>query len=126
MKTKVETAYNKKSFADRFGGTTLRNASILNKVSTHPETILCARESIHGTQDFKLLNGHCVANCGVGSNWMTVYLIETESRFRGEKEAQRLLQALKIWSENTSRSFQVWSPNKIVKHICEKLDINVV
>lgn len=43
---------------------------------------LMRKESIFGTYDFKLDDGHCVANVGIGVDWLTVYLIETEEGHR--------------------------------------------
>ena len=33
---------------------------------------LMQKESIFGTYDFKLDDGHCVANVGIGEEWLTV------------------------------------------------------
>ena len=102
MKIKVESASNKKNDAR-----------------------LWAAKSFGGTFDFRISGGHSFANCGIGKNWLTAYLIGTEPQFQGEKEAQKLLQALKKWAKSTNRTFKVWCPNKIVRHICEKLDIKI-
>ena len=40
------------------------------------------RESMGGSYDVKLDDGHCIANIGMGKGWLTVYLIETEAGHR--------------------------------------------
>ena len=39
---------------------------------------LMYRNAFADTYDFKLEDGHCVANCAFDKGWFTVYLIETE------------------------------------------------
>jgi len=88
---------------------------------------LLFRESLGGSYDVKLEDGFCVANCGIGKDWCTVYLIETHPDHQGKGEAQRLLKDLLARSERTHRKLRVWYPmNDKVEHICSKLGIEVI
>lgn len=87
---------------------------------------LVFREAFSETYDIKLDDGFCVANCGIGKDWLTVYLIETHPEHRGKGEAQRLLRKLKTRCEQTGRILRVWCPmNDVIKHICTKLNIEI-
>lgn len=88
---------------------------------------LLNRKSLGGSYDFRLDDGFCVANCGIGKDWCTVYLLETHPEHRGKGEAQKLLEALKARCEQTNRKFRVWYPmNDLAEHICSKLGIEVI
>ena len=85
------------------------------------------RKSLGGSYDFKLDDGFCVANCGIGKDWCTVYLLETHPEHRGKGEAQKLLKFLQEKCKQTNRKFRVWYPmNDKVEHICSKLGIEVI
>lgn len=85
---------------------------------------LLSRPSFAGTIDFKLSDGVCEANCGLGTDWLTVYLIETPKNNRNKGEAQALLRKLKEYCDSTNRRFGVWHPmNEVVEHICQKMGI---
>ena len=88
---------------------------------------LLIRTSFAGTFDFKLDDGACVANCGVGSDWLTVYLIETPKEKRGKGEAQKLLKSLTAYCKSTNKKMRLFCPmNAIILHICNKLGIENV
>lgn len=85
------------------------------------------KTDLGGTYTFRLEGGHAIANAGVGSDWLTVYLIETEPSYRNQGEATRLLEELKRRCEKTGRNMALWYPmNPIVEHICDKLNIPIV
>lgn len=85
------------------------------------------RESLGGTLDFKLDDGHCIANCGVGKDWITVYLIETEKEYHNQGECQRLLMRLKKIAEEQNKRFAIWQPmNSAMVHIANKLSIKII
>ena len=87
---------------------------------------LMRRNSAFGTYDFKLDNGHCVANVGIGKDWLTVYLIETEEGFRNRGEARKLLEELKNVCGKKGKVMYLWCPmNKAVKHLCESIGIKI-
>ena len=78
------------------------------------------------TYDFKLEDGHCVANCAFDKGWFTVYLIETEKGFENKGECQRLLEALKQYAKDNNQTFGLWMPmNEKIQHIADKLNIKV-
>lgn len=88
---------------------------------------LLNRKSLGGSYDFRLDDGFCVANCGIGKDWCTVYLLETHPEHRGKGEAQKLLKFLQEKCKQTNRKFRVWYPmNDKVEHICSKLGIEVI
>lgn len=77
--------------------------------------------------NFKLENGNCLVNAGVGKDWFTVYLIETEPAHRNKGEAQELLKVLKEKAEEKGQEFRLFCPmNPIIEHICEKLNIEMI
>lgn len=85
------------------------------------------RTDLGGTYTFRLEGGHAIANAGVGPDWLTVYLIETDPKYLNQGEATRLLEELKRRCENTGRSMAMWYPmNPIAKHLCEKLGLKIV
>ena len=85
------------------------------------------RESMGGSYDVKLDDGHCIANVGAGKNWLTVYLIETEPKFRKQGEATRLLKALQDVCSRNDAVLRVWCPlNGTMGQICAKLNIEIV
>lgn len=87
---------------------------------------LMQKESIFGTYDFKLDDGHCVANVGIGEDWLTVYLIETEEGFRGRGEARKLLEEIKNVCDKKGKLMYMWCPmNKAVGHLCESIGIKI-
>ena len=80
-----------------------------------------------GTYTFRLEDGHAIVNAGVGADWLTIYLIETDPKHRNQGEATRLLEELKHMCEKTGRDMAMWCPmNPIAKHICEKLNLKIV
>lgn len=82
------------------------------------------KQSIFGTIDFRLSDGHCLANAGVGKDWLTVYLLQTDDGHENQGEAGKLMAALKEYCDRTKRTMRVWCPmNKKVAHICEKLGL---
>ena len=84
------------------------------------------RESLNGTLDFKLNGGHCIANCGVGEDWITVYFIETEKDYRNQDECQRLLEKLKSVAKKQNKDFVIWYPmDEKIAYIANKLNIKV-
>jgi len=88
---------------------------------------LSYRESLGGSYDVRLNDGFCVANCGIGEDWCTVYLIETVPEYRGKGEAQRLLKELQRRCKRTGRKLRLWCPmNEKIEYICEKLKIEVI
>lgn len=79
------------------------------------------------TFNFKLEDGHCVANCGIGDDWFTVYLVETPRAYRCKGECTRLLKALKDKAKEKGQQFRLFCPmNPIIEHICEKLNIEMI
>lgn len=85
---------------------------------------LLHKHSIFGTIDFRLSDGHCVANAGVGKDWLTVYLLKTDEGCEGKGEASKIMAALKKYCDSTKKTMRVWCPmSKKVVHICEKLGI---
>lgn len=79
------------------------------------------------TYDFRLNGGHCQVNAGVGKDWLTVYLIKTESAYQSKGEATKLLKELKERCENTNRKMLLFCPmNEAVEHLCKKLDIEII
>lgn len=85
------------------------------------------RKSLAGSYDVKLDDGHCIANIGVGKDWLTVYLIETEVGHRGTGEATRLLLALQDVCNKKDGVLRVWCPmNAVISQICAKLNIEIV
>ena len=97
---------------------------MLDLVWCKKDNLMWRKGLADGTQDFKLEDGHCICNAGVGRDWMTVYIILTEEGFRGRGEATRLLTRLKRECEETRRKLAVWCPlNEHVTHICERLEI---
>lgn len=80
-----------------------------------------------GTYTFRIKGGHAIANVGVGPDWLTVYLIETDPKHRNQGEATKLLEELKRRCENTGRDMAMWCPlNPIAKRLCEKLNLKIV
>lgn len=91
------------------------------------ENTLLYKTDIGGTCTFRLKDGHTIANAGVGSDWLTIYVIETDPTYRKQGEATKLLEELKRMCENTGREMAIWCPmNPIVKHLCEKLNLKIV
>lgn len=79
------------------------------------------------TYNFKLEDGYCMANCAMGDDWFTVYLVETPQAQRSKGECKRLLKALKDTAEEKGQRFRLFCPmNPIIEHICEKLDIEMI
>ena len=82
------------------------------------------KQSIFGTIDFRLSDGHCIADAGVGKDWLTVYLLKTDDGHENQGEASKLMTALKEYCDSTKRTMRVWCPmSKKVVHICEKLGL---
>lgn len=82
---------------------------------------------MEGCYNFKLEGGNCLANAGVGEDWFTVYLIETNPAHRNKGEAQELLKAIKAKCEEKGKKLRLFCPmNPIIEHICEKLDIEII
>lgn len=87
---------------------------------------LMYRNVFADTYDFKLEDGHCVANCAFDKGWFTVYLIETEKGFENKGECQRLLKALMERAKEEKQEFALWCPmNAQIQHIADKLNIKV-
>ena len=87
---------------------------------------IMVRNAFADTYDFKLEDGHCVANCAFDKGWFTVYLIETEKGFENKGECQRLLEALKQYAKDNNQTFGLWCPmNDTIQHITDKLNIKV-
>lgn len=87
---------------------------------------LMYRKAFADTYDFKLEDGHCVANCAFDKEWFTVYLIETEKGFENKCECQRLLKALMERAKEENQEFALWCPmNEKIQHIVDKLNIKV-
>lgn len=85
---------------------------------------LLFQPSIFGTIDFRLPDGHCLANAGVGADWLTVYLLKTDDGYEGKGEASRIMAELKRYCDKTGKTMRVWCPmDKRVDHICKKLGI---
>ena len=79
-----------------------------------------------GTYDIMLDGGHCVANCGKGKDWLTIYLVETDPQYRNQGEATRLLTRIKQVCESNNLELRLWCPmNKTIEHICEKIGIEM-
>lgn len=94
------------------------------KPATNP---LLRREAFGGTYDFKLEDGHAFANVAIGDDWATVYLVETDPKYRNRGEATKLLAALKKKMEEKGKTFRLWAPmNDVILGICKKLDIEIV
>ena len=88
---------------------------------------LMYRNSFADTYDIKLKNGHCIANCGVGEKWLTVYIIETENGFENQGECQKLLEKLREYCSANNKNLLLWCPlNEKINHICNKLNIKCV
>lgn len=88
---------------------------------------LLVNMSMMETYDYRLKDGHCFVNAGVGKGWLTIYLIQTEIGYENQGEATRLLERLKEYSKETHRKLRVWCPmNEIVVHLCQKLEIEIV
>lgn len=87
-------------------------------------SVLQYRESIGGSYDLRLADGHCVANAGIGKDWLTIYVIETEPEYRRQGEATRLLKEIKERCAKTGRELTLWCPmgEDIIK-LCKKLSI---
>lgn len=80
-----------------------------------------------GTYTFRLVDGHSIANAGVGTDWLTIYLIETDPGYRNQGEATRLLEELKQMCKSTGRDMAMWCPmNQIAEHLCKKLNLKIV
>lgn len=85
------------------------------------------RESMGGSYDLRLADGHCVANAGIGKDWLTIYVIETEPEYRRQGEATRLLNEIKERCANTGRTLRVWHPmNPKMEDLCKKLKIETI
>lgn len=85
------------------------------------------KKSIFETTDFRLSDGHCVANAGVGKDWLTVYLLKTDDGHENQGEASKIMTALKEYCDRTKRTMRVWCPmSKKVAHICEKLGLEII
>ena len=85
---------------------------------------LLYRESFAGSYDVRLVDGHCVANAGIGKDWLTIYVIETEPEYRRQGEATRLLTAIKERCAKTDRELTLWCPmGEEIIRLCKKLDI---
>lgn len=84
------------------------------------------RPSIFGTHDFRLSDGHCLANAAMGDDWFTVYLLKTDDGYEGKGEASRIMAELKRRCDKTGRIMRVWCPmDRRVVHICEKLSVEI-
>lgn len=88
--------------------------------------LVCKKSFVVDTFDFKLRDGFCFANCGLGKDWLTVYLIATASEHQGKGEATKLLTALKEFCNKTGRTLRIWAPNERCSRLCEKLKIESV
>lgn len=85
------------------------------------------KPSFAGTYDIKLKDGHCIVNAGIGENWLTIYLIETEAGYRGHGEATRLLTEIRDTCAKFNRDFKVWCPlTDTMVRLCKKLNIETV
>lgn len=85
------------------------------------------RESLGGTYDLRLEGGHCVANAGIGDDWLTIYIIETEQKYRRQGEATRLIKEIKKRCANTGRTLRVWHPMDFkMENLCKKLKIETI
>lgn len=85
------------------------------------------KQSIFGTIDFRLSDGHCLANAGVGKDWLTVYLLKTDDGHENQGEASKIMTALKEYCDRTKRTMRVWCPmSKKVTHICKKLGLETI
>lgn len=85
------------------------------------------RESLGGSYDVRLEGGHCVANIGLGTDWCTIYLIETELEYRRQGEATRLINELTKRCANTGRTLRVWHPMDFkMEDLCKKLKIETI
>lgn len=85
---------------------------------------LLYRESMGGSYDIKLADGHCIVNAGIGKDYLTIYVIETEPEYRRQGEATRLLTEIKERCANTGRQLTLWCPmsDEIIR-LCKKLNI---
>lgn len=93
----------------------------MNKILYSPYSFM------ENTFNFKLEGGHCLANCAMGDDWFTVYLVETLPNHRNKGECTRLLKALKDKAEEKGQEFRLFCPmNPIIEHICEKLNIEMI
>ena len=82
------------------------------------------RESMGGSYDLRLADGHCVANAGIGKDWLTIYVIETEPEYRRQGEATRLLTEIKERCAKTGRELTLWCPmGEEITKLCKKLSI---
>lgn len=87
---------------------------------------LLVRESFNGTFDVKLTDGHCFANCGIGKDWFTVYIVETDHDYRNKGECQKLLEALIEYTTYKGLKFGIFCPmNDTIRHIADKLKIDI-
>lgn len=85
------------------------------------------RESLGGTYDLRLEGGHCVANAGIGDDWLTIYIIETEQEYRRQGEAKRLINEIKERCANTGRTLRIWHPMDFkMENLCKKLKIETI
>lgn len=84
------------------------------------------RQSVFGSVDVRLKDGHCVANCAIGHDYVTVLLIHTDEKHQNQGEAQKLLCELKCRAESAGKTFRVWAPlTHTMMHICQKLKIEI-
>lgn len=92
------------------------------------EKLLCQKAGfVEGTYNFRLENGMCFVNAGVGEDWVTIYLIETHPKYRNRGEAQKLLESLKLECDTKGKVLRLFAPmNPIIEHICNKLNIEVI
>ena len=88
---------------------------------------LMQRKSMGGTWDLKLDDGFCIANCGIGKDWCTIYLIETHPEHRNCGEAERLIKYLQKQCKDTNKKLRLWCPmNETIEHICKKLNLETI
>lgn len=89
--------------------------------------VLLYRESMGGSYDIKLADGHCVANAGIGKDWLTIYVIETEPEYRRQGEATRLIKEIKSRCAATGRTLKVWEPmSEAMENLCKKLNLETI
>ena len=79
----------------------------------------------------KLTGGHSVANVGYGvdeaGKWMTIYLIQTEAKFRRQGEATRLVEALKEYCAERGVRLAAWCPmNERSEGLFKKTGVEIV
>lgn len=85
------------------------------------------KKSLGDTYDLRLEGGHCVANAGIGIDWLTIYIIKTDPEYRRQGEATRLLEELKKRCNNTGRDLKIWQPMSIeMENLCKKLEIETI